>query len=106
MFRGLKRLRILFALIISLSVPVLSGYLLCCDVAEDDLFSPDAMYEDEDLDDLFLLPVCQNQLKFPGSIESNALFPVFLPEINTIDQVSVFCPLSSSLERITLVLRC
>ena len=106
MFRGLKRPRILFALIISLCVPVLSGYLLCCDVAQDDLFSPDGMYENADVDDLFLLPGCQNQLKFSGSIESNALFPVFLPEINAIEQVSPFCSLWFCLEKIILVLRC
>jgi hypothetical protein len=106
MFRELKRSRFLFALIISLFVPVLSGYLLYCDIAEGDLYSPEATYENADIDDLFLLPVCQNQLKFFGSIESNALFPVFLPETNAIEQVSPFCSLLSYLEQKTLVLRC
>lgn len=106
MFRELKRPRILFALIISLSIPVLSGYLLYCDIAGDDLFSPDATYENADVDDLFLLPDCQNQLKFFGSIGSNALFPAFLPETSAIEQTSPFGSLSSYLEQKTFVLRC
>jgi hypothetical protein len=106
MLRGLKKPHILLALIISLSVPILSGYLLYCDLAEDDPFSPEAQYENEDLDDLFMVPDCQNQLTFFGSIGSNALFPVFLPETNAIEQVPPFCSLSSCLEQKTLVLRC
>jgi hypothetical protein len=106
MLRGLKKTQILLALIISLSVPTLSGYLLYCDLADDNPFSPDAQYENEDLDDLFPVPDCQNQLTFSGSIGSNALFPVFLPETNAIEQVPLFCSLSSCLEQETLVLRC
>jgi hypothetical protein len=81
------------ALIIAFSIPILSGYFLYCDLADDDLFSSDAQYENDDLDDLFMVPDCQNQLKFFGSIGSNALFPVFLPEANAIEQVSFFCSL-------------
>jgi hypothetical protein len=106
MFRGLKKPQILLALIISLSVPILSGYLLYCDLADDNLFSPDAKYENADIDDLFLVADCQNQLKFFGSIGSNALFPLFLPETNAIEQVFRFCSLSFCLEQKTLVLRC
>jgi hypothetical protein len=106
MFRGLKKPQIFLALIISLFIPISSGYLLYCDLADDDLFSPDAQYENADMDDLFLVPDCQNQVKFFGSIGSNALFPVFLPETNTIEQVTPFCSLSSCLEQKILVLRC
>jgi hypothetical protein len=106
MFRGLKKPQILFALIISLSVPILSGYLLFCDLADGDLFSPDAQYENADIDDLFLVADCQNQLKFFGSIGSNALFPLFVPETNATEQVFLFCTLWSYLDQKTLVLRC
>ncbi len=115
MLKELKKSQILLALIISLSIPFLSGYLLYCDVAEDDRFEPEAHYENEDLDDLFMMPDCQSQLTFSGSIESNplfsilppdVLFPVFLPETSAIEQVSPFCSLSPCLEQKTLVLRC
>ena len=106
MLRGLKKPQILLALIISLSIPILSGYLLYRDLADDDLFSPDSNYENEDIDDLFLIPDCRNQLKFFGSIGSNTLVPIFLPKTNAIEQVSPFCSLSSCLEQETLVLRC
>jgi hypothetical protein len=106
MLRGLKKPQILLALIISLSVPILSGYLLYCDLADDDPFSPEAQYENEDLDDLFMVPDCQNQLTSFGPIGSNAIFPVFLAETNAIEQMSSFCSLSSCLEQKTLVLRC
>jgi hypothetical protein len=106
MFRGLKKPQVLLALIISLSVPILSSYLLYCDLADDDLFSPDAKYENADIDDLFLVPDCQNRLKFFSSIGSNALFPLFLPETNAFEQVFPFCSLSSCVEQKTFVLRC
>ena len=106
MLRGLKKPQILLALIISLSIPILSGYFLYCDLAEDDPCSPEAQYENDDLDDLFLVPDCQNQLTFFGPIGSNALFPVFLLETNTTEQVSPFSSLSSCLEQETAVLRC
>ena len=106
MFKRLKKPRILLALIISLSVPILSAYLIYCDIAEDDRFDPEAQYEYDDLDDLFKVPDCQNQLTISGSIGSNAVFPVFLPETYVIEQVSPFCPLPSCLEQKTLVLRC
>jgi hypothetical protein len=106
MLRGLKKPQIILVLIISLSFPMLSSYLLYCDLADDDPFSPEARYENDDLDDLFMAPDCQNQLTFFGSIGSNVLFPVFLPETNAIEQVSPFCSLSSCLEQKTLVLRC
>jgi hypothetical protein len=104
---GFKKSRILLALIISLFIPILSGYLLYCDLADDDLFSPGAKYENMDIDDCFLVPHCQNQLKFFRSIGSNALFSVLLPETNGIEQVSPFRSLSSCcLEQKPLVLRC
>ncbi len=106
MLRRLKKPQILLVLIISLSIPIFSGYLLYCDLAEDDPFSPEAQYENEDLDDPFLVPDCRNQLPFFGSIVSNALFPVFLLETNAIEQVSPSCSLLSCLERETFVLRC
>ena len=106
MFRGLKKPRVLLALIISLSVPILSSYLIYCDIAEDDRFDPEAQYEYDDLDDFFIVPHSQNQLTFSGSIGSNALFPVFLAETNTVEQVFPFCLLSTHREQKTLVLRC
>jgi len=106
MFRGFKKLQILLALIISLSIPILSGYLLCCDLADDDPFSTDAKYENADIDDSFLVPDCQTQLKFFGSSGSNALFPAFLPETHAIKRVFPSCFLSSCLGRETLILRC
>ena len=106
MLRGMKNPKSLFALIISLFVPILSGYFLYCDLADDDPFSSDAQYENADVDDLFSVPNCENQLKFSGSIESNALFPVSLLETNAIEQVSPFSSLSSCLEQKNLVLRC
>lgn len=106
MLRGLKKPQIFLALIISLSIPISSGYLLYCDFAEDDPFSPDAQQENADIDDLFLVASYKNQVKFFESIGSNALFPVFLPETNTIEQVPPFCSLLSCLEQKILVLRC
>ena len=106
MFRGLKKPRILLALIISLSVTIISSYLLYSDLADDDSFSADAQYENADLDDAFLVPDFQNQLKFFGSIGSNTLCPVFLPEKDIIEQVFALCSLSSFLEQETFVLRC
>jgi len=106
MFRRLKKPRILLALIISLSVPILSSYLIYCDIAEDDRFDPEAAYQYDDLDDLFMVPHSQNQLTFFGSIGPNGLFPVFPPEISAIEQVSPFCPLPSCPEQKPLVLRC
>jgi hypothetical protein len=106
MLRELKKPQIFLTLIISLSIPIFSGYLLYCDLADDDPFSPDAQYENADIDDLFLVSGCQNQVKFFGSIRLNALFRVFLPETNIIEQVTLFCSLSSYLEQKILVLRC
>jgi len=104
MFRGFKKLQILLALVISLSIPILSGYLLYCDLADDDPFSTDAKYENADIDDFFLVPDCQTQLKF---FASNALFPAFLPETNGFEQVPPFRSLSSCcLEQKTVILRC
>jgi len=106
MFRGLKKPRVLLALIISLSVPILSSYLIYCDIAEDDRFDPEAQYEYDDLDDFFIVPHSQNQLTFSGSIGLNVLFPLFVPEINVIERVSHFCSLPSCLEQKTLIMRC
>jgi hypothetical protein len=106
MLKGLKKPQVLLALMISLSVPFVSSYFIYCDLAEDDRFDPEAQYENEDLDDLFVVPDCQNQLMFSGSIGSNALFPVFLPEANAIAQVSSFYSLSSCPGQKPLVLRC
>ena len=106
MFREFKKFRIFLTLIISLFIPTLSGYLLYCDLAEDDLFSPDAEYEHADIDDFFLVSNFQNQLKFFQSIGSNTLFAVFPPEIYAIEQVFSFCFLSSCVEQKPLVLRC
>jgi len=105
MFRGFKKPQILLALIISLSVPVLSGYLLYCDLADDDLFSPDSKYENADMDDLFLVRDCQNQLQLFGSIGSNVLPPVFLPETNAIEQMTSLSSLFPCLGQHTLFLR-
>ena len=106
MFKGLKKPQILSALIISLFISILSGYLLYCDLADDDLFSLETKYENTDIDDLFLVSDCQNQVKFFSSIGSNGLFPIFLPETNATERVSPSCSLSSCLEQKTLVLRC
>lgn len=106
MLSGLKKFRILLALIMSLSVPVLSGYFLYFGLADDDLFSREEKFENPDLDDDYLLPDSQNHLNLFGSIGSIALFHVFFPETNAIEQVSPFCSLSSCLEQKTLVLRC
>ena len=104
--RGLKKAQILLGLIISLFIPIFSGYLLYCDSADDHLFSPDAEYEHADIDDLFLVSNFQNQLKFFGSIGSNTLFLVFPPEIYAIEQASPFRSLSCYVEQKPLVLRC
>ena len=106
MFRGLKKPQTVFALVILLSMPILSGYLLYCDLADDDPFSSDAQYENGDLDDLYMVPDCQNQLTFSGSIGSNVLFPVFLPETNAIEQMTSLSSLFPCLGQDTLVLRC
>jgi len=106
MFGGLKKPQILLAFIISLSVLILSGYLLYCDVADDDAFSTDAQYENADIDDSFLVPDYQNQLKFFVSIGSDVLLPVFVPRANAIERVLPFCSLSSCLEQNALILRC
>jgi hypothetical protein len=106
MLKELKNPQILLALMISLSVPVLSGYLLYCDLAQDDLFSPDLRFENADLDDLFVLPDCQNPLNPFGSIGSNALFHVFFLETSVFEQVSLLPSQSSSLDQKPLVLRC
>ena len=102
----LKNPRIFLALIISLSIPILSGYLLYCDLEDDDFLSPDAKYEIMDIDDAFLEPDCQNQLKFFASIGSNMLLPAPLPEANAIEKVSLFWSPSSCLEQKPLVLLC
>jgi hypothetical protein len=106
MFKGLKKFRIFLTLIISLFIPTLSGYLLYCDLAEEYPLSQDAEYEHADIDDFFLVSNFQKQLRFLGSIGSNTLFPVFLPETYTIEQVSPFCFLSPCCEQKPLVLRC
>jgi len=107
MLRKLKRPRILFALIISLSVPILSAYFLYCDIADDDLSSSHATYENADVDDLFVLPDCQNRLNFSISIGPTALLPVnFFPETSVFKQLSPLSYQSSSLAQKTPVLRC
>ena len=106
MLKGLKKPQVLLALIIALSVPILSSYLIYCYIAEYDRFDPEAQYEYDDLDDLFEVPDCQTQLIFFESIASNVVFPVFLLEINPIEQVCSFCLLASCPEQKNLVLRC
>ncbi len=107
MLRGLKKPQILLTLIISLFVPILSGYLLYCDLAYDDPFSTEAQYENADVDDLFLAPPdCQKQLQFFGSIRSNVLFRVSVAETDAVEQVICFCSFLSCFEQETLVLRC
>jgi len=106
MFRGLKKPHILLALIISLSVPILSAYLLYCDLAGDDFFPPDLKIENADIDDLFLLPDCQNHLKLFESFGSNALLDLFFPDTSVFKQLSPLSYQSSSLVQKTLVLRC
>ena len=106
MLKKLKKPLNLLALIISLSVPIYCACLLYCDIADDDLSSPDATYENADVDDLFVLPDCQNQLNPFGSIGSNVFFISFLPETNANEQVSFYCSLLSCLQQNTLVLRC
>ena len=103
MLRELKKPRILLALIISLSIPILSSYLIYCDIVEDDRFSQEAQYENDDLDDLFTVPDSQSQLIFFGS---HLFLPVSLPEINATEQVYPFRSLSPCLEPKTPVLRC
>jgi hypothetical protein len=106
MLRKLKRPAILFAFIISLSIPVLSSYLLYCDLADDDLFSPDLKFENPDLDDLFLASYYQNNLKLFGSIGLSALFHVFFLEASVFEPLSLFPSQASSFNQNTLVLRC
>jgi hypothetical protein len=106
MLRGLKKPQILLALVISLSLPPLSGYLLYCDLADDDFSYPDLKFENADIDDLFLVPDCQNHLKLFESIGSNALLDVFFPETSVFKQLSPLSYQSSSLVQETLVLRC
>ncbi len=106
MLRRLKKPQILLALVISLSVPAFSGYLLYFDLAEDDSFSPDLKFENADIDDLFLLPDCQNHLKLFESIGSNALLDAVFPESSVFKQLSLLSYQSSSLVHKTPVLRC
>jgi len=106
MLKGLKWRQILIALIVTLSVPVLSSCLLYCDLAGGALFSADSKFENADIDDLFLLPDCHNHLKPVSSIGSNALLPGFFPQANAFKELSSFSPLSSSLNQKNLVLRC
>ncbi len=106
MLKGLKKQQVLLALTIALSVPILSGYLVYCDIAEDDRFNPEAQYENEDLDDLFMVPDFQNFLTLFGSIGSSALSPVLLPETDIIELVPPFCSLTSRPEQKPLILRC
>jgi hypothetical protein len=103
---GLKNPRVLLALIISLSIPIVSGYLLYCDLEDNDLFSQGAKYENMDIDDCFPVPDCQSQMKLFASIGSNVLLPGLLPEANAIEEVSPFWSLSSWLEQKPFVLRC
>ena len=102
---ALRKNRIL-ALIISLFIPVLSGYFLYCDLTDDELFASGASYENVDIDDYIPVPNCQSQLKVFGSIGSNALFSVLFPETNAIEQMRPFFSLSSCPEQKPLVLRC
>ena len=106
LFKGSKKFQILLTLIISLFIPILSGYLLYCDLADNDLFSQESEYEHADIDDFFLVSNFQNKLRSLGSIGSNTLSPAFLPETYTIEQVPPFCFLSSCVEQKPLVLRC
>jgi hypothetical protein len=106
MLRGLKKPRNFLVLIILLSVPVLSGYLLYLDLADDDLFSLDLKFENPDVDDLFLASDCQNNLKLFGSIGLSALFHVFLMETSVFEQLSLFHSQASFLDQNALVLRC
>jgi hypothetical protein len=106
MLRVMKNPKSLFALIICLSVPILSVYFLYCDLADDGPLSSEEQYENADIDDFFSVPNCENQLEFSGSIESNALCPVFLLETNTVEQVSFLCSLTPCFEQKDLVLRC
>ena len=98
--------QILLALVISLSIPVLSGYLLYCDLAEDDFLSPNLKFENTDIDDLFLLPDCPNYLKPFESIGSNVLLNVIFPETSVFEQLSPLSYQFSSLVQKSLVLRC
>jgi len=106
MLTGLRSIRILLALVMSLSVPVLSGYFLYCNFANEDFSSPDQRFENPNLDDIFLLSNCQNHSDLFGSTKSNALFHVFLPEASAFVQLSVFSPQFSSFDQKNLVLRC
>jgi len=102
----LKKPRILLALTISLFIPVLSGYFLYCDLADDELFASGASYENVDIDDYIPVPDCQSQLKVFGSIGSNALFSVLFPEINAVEKGPPLFFLSSCPEQKPLALRC
>jgi hypothetical protein len=104
MLRELKKPPILIALIISLCIPILSAYYLYYDMAEDDLFSSHATYENDDIDDLFKLPNCQHQLDLRRLIGSAVFSPAFHPETNVIEQMSPCCFLSSHSEQEILVL--
>ena len=106
MLRRLKKPPILLALVISLSIPFLSGYLLYCDLSDDDSFSSDQQFENADIDDLFLLPDCQHHLKLFESIGSNILLNVYYPENSVFKEFSPFSCQSSSLVQKVLVLRC
>jgi len=105
MHTELRKNRIL-ALIISLIIPVLSGYLLYCDLADDDLFASGARYENVDIGDYIPVPDCQSQLKFFGAIGSNALFSVLFPETNAVEKGPLLFFLSACPEQKPLVLRC
>ena len=106
MLKRLKKPAILLALVISLFIPAFSGYLLYCDLAEDDSVSPDQKFENADIDDFFLLPDCQHHVKLFESIGSSVLSQVFFPEASRFEQLPSFFCSSSFLVQGTLVLRC
>ncbi len=84
MLKASKSAKILLFFIISFSVPILSGYLIYCDIALDDPFSTELQYENDDMDDSFLIPKSEHHF----SVESNALVVFSLPVIQTVEQES------------------
>lgn len=105
MLRRLKRQH-LFALILSFSIPILSVYLLYCDVADNDLTSSHATYENDDVDDSVMVPDCQNQIDSLRLVASTGLFLLPLLEPGVIEQRPAFSFLPPLFEQTIVVLRC
>ena len=104
MFRGLRIPQILLAVTICIFIPVFSSYLIYCDLADNDPSAEEL--ENPDLDEPFLVSDGQHLLNLFGTMESTALFPVFFPDVNPLEEPPSFSYQAFFLDQETVVLRC